>query len=262
MRASESVAAVSFVYFAVVCWFGRLHLPRRFLVTGVSLLLLGMIWFVSIQNSLVRNWVPVVYILAGYYVSGWMYVQPSERTERWLLAWDRKLLSDPTTRFSNWPPALLAYLDLVYTLCFMLLPAGIAVLAATGHLDHANRYWTIVTAAELGAFMPLAFIQTRPPWVIEPKAALPDGAMHRMAESAVRNVSHGVNTFPSGHAAGSLGIALAVGEAVPTAGFVFFVISVSIWFACVTGRYHYIIDVVTGVALALCIWAVTLVVGP
>ena len=260
MRASELVATAAFLYFAVGCWFGRSRLPRRLLVTVVSLSLVGLIRVVSAEGDLARDWAPVIYILAGYYVSGLMFVRPSEPVERWLRAWDHRLLTRPTTRFSHWPPMLLAYLDLVYTLCFMLLPTGFAVLVATGHRDQADRYWTIVTGSELGAFMPLAFIQTRPPWVLEPKPDLPDGRMHRMAERAVRNVSHGINTFPSGHAAGSLGIALAVGATVPAAGAVFLAVAASIWVACVVGRYHYVVDVVAGVALALCVWAVTLVV--
>ena len=261
MRASEFVAAFAFLFYAVVPWFGDVPFRRRLRVTGVSVLMLLAVNVVSHSGALVRDSAPVLYILVGYYLSGWLFVRPSAATERWLLGWDHRLLGDPTTRFSHWPAAFLAYLDAVYTGCFLLLPSGFATLALTGHSDVANRYWTVVTAAELGAFMPLAFIQTRPPWVLERRADLPDSVVHRMAEQAVRNVSIGVNTFPSGHAAGSLGIALALAGVAPIAGVCFLLISASICVACVVGRYHYVIDVVAGIALALGVWAVTIAIG-
>jgi membrane-associated phospholipid phosphatase len=261
MRASEYVAATAFLYFAVVCWFGTVRLSRRLLVTAVSLGLLVAVRVVSTAGITVRDCAPALFILAGYYVSGMVYVRPSERLERWLLDWDHRLLGDPTTRFSKWPPLLLAYLDLVYTLCFALLPAGLAALLFMGHRQDVDRYWTIVSIAELGAFMPLAFIQTRPPWVIERPADLPDGAVRHMAEQAVRRVSHGVNTFPSGHASGSVAIALALSRTMPAGAAVFLALAGSIAVACVVGRYHYSVDVVAGIALALGVWAVTLAVG-
>lgn len=261
MRASEYVAATAFLYFALACWSGRVPLARRLRITGASLLMASVIAWVSTRNSPLRDWAPAAYILVGYYVSGWIFVQPSTRVERWLLSWDHRLLGDPTRRFSHWPPLLLAYLDLVYTLCFLLLPAGYAALVLTGHTDLTDRYWTIVGASEFGAFMPLAFIQTRPPWAIERKADLPDGAVHRLASHAVRQVSIGVNTFPSGHAAGSLGLALAVSGPLPWAGAVLLFLAGTITVACVVGRYHYIVDVVAGVALALGVWAITLAAG-
>ena len=261
MRASEWVPATAFLYFALACWLGGVPLGRRVRITGASLIMTALIAWGSTTEGPLRDWAPGVYVLVGYYVSGWIFVRPSPGIEAWLMSWDHRLLGDPTRRFSHWPALLLAYLDLVYTLCFLLLPIGFAALLLTGHADLSNRYWTIVGASEFGAFMPLAFIQTRPPWAIERQADLPDGVMHRLASHAVRKVSIGVNTFPSGHAAGSLGLALAVSGALPWAGAVLLILAGTIMVACVVGRYHYIIDVVAGIALALGIWAVTLTAG-
>ena len=46
---------------------------------------------------------PILYILAGYYLAGRLFVAPSEALERLLLAWDRRLFGDPTTRFAAGP---------------------------------------------------------------------------------------------------------------------------------------------------------------
>jgi len=85
---------------------------------------------------------PLAYILAGYYLCAALFVHPSSRTEAWLLAWDRRLLDDPATRFAHWPRPVLVYLDLVYVGCFLLVPLGFAVLALNGLWRHADRYWT------------------------------------------------------------------------------------------------------------------------
>jgi hypothetical protein len=56
--------------------------------------------------------------------------------------------------------------------------------------------------------------------------------------------------------AGSLAVALAVLGVMPGAGLLLLVLAASIALACVVGRYHYVIDVLAGIALTLVIWAV------
>jgi hypothetical protein len=74
-----------------------------------------------------------------------------------------------------------AYLEIVYMCCFLILPGGLAALMLTGHSRLANHYWTMVLAADLGAFAPLSVFQTRPPWVLESKPVLADKSVHRLA---------------------------------------------------------------------------------
>ena len=60
--------------------------------------------------------------------------------------------------------------------------------------------------------------------------------------------SIGFNTFPSGHVAGSLAVALAVSEAVPAATIPMLVGAALISVSTVIGRYHYAVDGIAGVA--------------
>ena len=60
-----------------------------------------------------------------------------------------------------------------------------------------------------------------------------------------------VNTLPSGHAAGAVATALAVATVMPDAGAVFLVLALSIAMATVIGRYHYIVDSVLGIVVAM-----------
>jgi len=261
LRSSDWIALIYFLYLAGVCWLRPLPPSRRLFVTAMSLATAAIVFTSRAAPSVVHDWMPFVYIGVGYYLTGRLFVAPSMALESWLLAWDRRLFGDPTTRFARWPAPLVAYLDIVYTFTFLLLPAGFAVLAATGRSALADHYWTLVLAADLGAFAPLSVFQTRPPWVLERAPDLPARFVHRMASFMVRHATIRVNTFPSGHVAVSLAVAIAIAGVMPVAGAVLFVIAVSIAIACVVGRYHYAMDVVAGAALAGVVWAVTHLIG-
>jgi len=262
LRHSESLALAYFVYLAAIGWLRDVPLNRRLVVTAGGLTMCAAIVAIGRVGGLVlRQWAPNGYVLAGYYLCGRLFVQPSTRVESWLLHWDRRLLGDPSTRFHRWPSFLLAYLEVVYMGCFLLVPAGFAALAWTGHQAEADRYWTMVLAAEFGAFAPLPIVPTRPPWALAPRAVLNDRAVHRFASFFVRRTTIGANTFPSGHTAGSLAIALAVIVTLPRTGTVLLALALSIALACIVGRYHYIVDVIAGAALALAIWAAVAAAG-
>ncbi len=247
------------IYFAaltIAAWLRPLPIGRRIQMSVLGVLMCAAVAALAATAPALRDWVsPALAILAGYYVSGLFFVRPTPWFEAWLVEWDRRLLGDPATRFADWPRPFLAYLDVLYIGCFLLVPAGFAVLALTGRAAEANHYWTMVIAAELGSFLPLAVLQSRPPWMIERKAVLPDRSVHHAASLMVENLTIRANTFPSGHVAGSLAVALAVIGVMPGAGLLFLALAASIALACVVGRYHFIIDVVAGVALTLVIWA-------
>jgi membrane-associated phospholipid phosphatase len=255
VRSFEWIAVVYFGYLIAACWWPKLTAGRRALLTAGSAVSIAVVVAVARSGMpWLRDAAPMAYILAGYALSGRLFAAPSIAIESWLIGWDRRLLGDPTVRFSRWPRLLLAGLELVYMGCFLLIPGGLAILEWTGHASLVDRYWTMVMGAEFAAFAPLAFIQTRPPWALERRPELPDRAVHRLASQMVQHLSIRVNTFPSGHAAGSLAVALAVVGVLPGAGGLLLLLAAGICVACVVGRYHYAVDVVAGAAVALAIW--------
>lgn len=253
---TERLALAYFLYLAVVCWLRPLGRARQVGLTLVALLASVAILYARFAPIWVREWAPAAYILLGYYASAYLFIAPSRTTEAWLVAWDRRLLGDPSTRFARWPRTLVALLEIVYMGCFLLIGGGFVLLAARGERALADRYWTLVVGAELGSFAPLAFVQTRPPWALERKPVLADRAVHELAALMVERFTIRVNTFPSGHVAGSLAVALAVGGAMPWAGLAFGAVAVIVAIACIVGRYHYVIDVVAGALLAIALWFV------
>jgi len=262
VRTSEALAFWYFAACVVVPWLRPLPWRSRAQIAIAGAAMSAAILAIAHHApAVVRDWAPGASILVAYYVSGWFFVRPARRVEQWLMSWDRRLLGDPTTRFARWPRALLAYFELVYMGCFLLVPAGFAILTAIGRVDLADRYWTLVSAAEFGAFAPLVLIQTRPPWMLERKPVLADRTLHRAASLMVEHVTIGANTFPSGHVAGSLAVAFALVDVTPAIGMAMLLLAVSIGVATVVGRYHYVIDGIAGAGLACAVWTITRAAG-
>jgi membrane-associated phospholipid phosphatase len=259
VRTSELVAAAYAAYIAIVAarpkWPGR---QRAIAWIGSGAILLSVVWLATARQTpwiaLARDWAPALYILVGYYAAGALFVGPSPAFEGWLGRCDRRVLG--VWRPERLSAGLRAAFETCYAGTFLMIPAGFAVLVAGGRRADADRYWTIVALAELVAFGVLPWLPSRPPWIVEVGDGSEPSAIRRLALGWVRRTSHCANTFPSGHTAGSLAIALAVATVMPAAGLVLLAIALGIAIGCVTGRYHYVIDVLAGAVLALLAWAV------
>ena len=143
-------------------------------------------------------------------------------------------------------------------LVYLAVPAGATTLVVSGQADQVGHFWSIVLLAEFACYAALPWIQTRPPRVFE---STNEGTPHsvgirRLNLSLVSRASIHVNTLPSGHAAGALATALAVGTIMPIAGTVFLLGALLISIATVVGRYHYVADTVLGVLVAIAAWTV------
>jgi membrane-associated phospholipid phosphatase len=206
-----------------------------------------------------RDWLPALIILMGYFATGAFYVEPSLRVEAWLKRWDDWLIGAHT--FDRLPAALCLYLDVVYDLCFLMIPAGFAVLLWAGGAALADRFWTLVLAAEFCAFGTLPWLQARPPWALEGRRAADRTTIRRFSLFWVNHTSIRANTFPSGHASASLAVSLALAPAAPWAAVVFGIFAVSIAVGSVVGRFHYAIDAITGLLLAIAVWRCTAAFG-
>jgi membrane-associated phospholipid phosphatase len=213
-------------------------------------------WPRSAASLLMRDWAPAAYIFIAYYATGALFIAPSPSFEAWLGRSDARLLGG--WRPASLPGAVQAVLEGCYAGCFLLIPAGFAVLVAGGAREMADRYWTVVLLAELAAFAPLPWLPARPPWAVAPEKHV-NAPMRRFGLMWVRRTSHRANTFPSGHTAGSLAVAFAVIPVMPVSGSLLLMIALAISAGCVTGRYHYAVDVLAGVALAFVVWALVAV---
>jgi len=204
--------------------------------------------------------VPALVLLAGYRLSGLLFVRIDFRVEAWLLESDATTLGRTgiLARFQRAPRAVSEYFELCYLLVYSALPIGATLLAVSGQAGAVNRYWTAVLLSEFLCFAVLPWVQTRPPMILEAPASstINPGPFRRFNQFIAARASIRASTIPSGHAAGALASALGVGAVMPAAGAAFLVLALSITTASVLGRYHYALDSVLGLLVALIAWSV------
>jgi hypothetical protein len=201
---------------------------------------------------------PPLVLLAGYRLSGLLFVRIDFDVEARLLASDDRLLGRAgILRWYRSAPRLVSeYFELCYLLVYATLPAGATVLAFSGHAADVERYWTVVVLATSVCFGVLPWLQTRPPMLLEDRdrpAGRP-GPIRRLNQMIAARGSIRACTIPSGHAAGSMAAALVIVSVMPAAGTVFVALALSIAVASVLGRYHYAMDSFLGLLVALTIW--------
>jgi hypothetical protein len=200
--------------------------------------------------------IPSLAVLGTYRVSGAFFVRPSPHLERRLLASDDRLLhrSGLLRAYARAPRIVAEIFELFYLLVYLVVPAGATVLLVGGSIDALDSYWLTVFVAEVGCYAALPWLQSRPPRVLEPERSAHEGPIRRLNLWLLRHGSIQVNTLPSAHAAGALAVGLAVSTAMPAAGLGFSVVAIGITLATVFGRYHYAIDSILGVGVAIAAW--------
>jgi membrane-associated phospholipid phosphatase len=262
LRVSEILGLAYFVYLSIAAIVVRLPATRRAFVwiAAVSVVAaeLALARPSGWAAQTARDWLPALVILLAYFVTGAFFVAPSPRFEAWLRQWDERLVG--RAPFESVPAPVALYLDVVYDACFLMIPAGFATYMWSGS-GSADRFWTMVAAAEFLSFGTLPWLQARPPWVIEGRRDADRTGVRRFSLFWVDRTSIHANTFPSGHASASLAVALALLPVAPVAAAVFGVLAVSIAIGSVVGRFHYAIDAVAGLLLAAMIWWTMIVIG-
>lgn len=201
---------------------------------------------------------PMPVLLIGYWLSGLFFVRPMPAVESWLMAMDRRLLRQPGifAAYEGSPRFVRESLELAYVLVYPVIPAAVATLIIGGHAGGLPRFWTVVLLAEFISYGAMPWLQTRPPRAIEGAAGMfhPPSALRRFNASILDRGSIQANTVPSGHAAGAVATALAVADVMPYAGIGFLVVAAAIVAATVLGRYHYLVDSLLGILVALGVW--------
>jgi membrane-associated phospholipid phosphatase len=155
-------------------------------------------------------------------------------------------------------PVLGQWLEWTYLLCYPLVPAAFAVVWTWSDARDVERLWVAVLIAGFACYGALPWTAARPPRLLVDSSASRGIAI--INAHVLHRMSHGLNTFPSGHVAVSGAAALAVASVSTQAGVVFAAIAVSIAAAAVVGRYHYLVDVVIGGAVACAAWGIALLI--
>ena len=251
------MVGASVAYFAYVAIVG-LTLPglasrRRGLAAGISAVGLGLAAAASAAEGfwLESFLLPLLLLLVGYWASGTLWVTPQPRFERLLAAFDTAL--DIPRLAARLPRILCELLELSYVGIYALIP--LALLLHVGYAPDADpeRFWTVVLVTDYLCFAMLPWIQTRPPRALE--AVEPcRSSIRTLNLGLLQRTSIGVNTVPSGHAAEAMAIALLLMDAPTAIALVGLSGAILVSAGAVSGRYHYVLDVVAGWAVAVAVF--------
>ena len=248
MAAYESVALAYFVGLSLVAWRGPVPLQRRLIVSVMALAIVGVIAAVAeLGSSVLRGWAPHAYLVVGYWLPAMLTSQPvvATRFERWLVR------SDSHVR--RWLPAVPAplrpFTEVAYLLCYPMIPAAFAMVWTRGVPSDVTRFWVAVLLSGYACYICLPWLVSRPPRLLEGASVSVD-PLAGINGHVLGRVSHGLNTFPSGHVAVSCAASAMLAAVSPAAAVGFGIVAALIAVGAAAGRYHYAVDVLFGFAVA------------
>jgi membrane-associated phospholipid phosphatase len=230
---------------------------RRVAALVSSLALVGGVFVASRWTPLlVRESLPIVYLLAGYWIPGLVVGRESPRRqpalERWLAGMDRRAAA-PMPRV---PEVVIEVLELAYLFCYPLVPACLLLLLLRATDAAIERFWTSVLVSGYACYGTLPWLVMYPPRRTGTRAGTP-GAIRRLNVLVLGRASHGWTTFPSGHVAVSYAAAVSLWHVWPQAGIVVALVAAGVAAGAVAGRYHYALDVAAGFVLAAGVTVIT-----
>ena len=208
--------------------------------------------------QVVREWIPGLYLVQGYWLCGFFFERPMTAVEQRLIDFDRLVFRTfkVTDFLMRGPRVVLEYFELTYLLAYPFVPVSFAAILWLGARGEADSYWTSLLIAGFGAYGVLPWIQTRPPRAFERQGPADARGLffRRLNVTVLNHASVQVNTFPSGHASVTCAAALAVATVDTGLGLGFGVIAMSIVLATVLGRYHYAVDSIVGALVGVIAW--------
>jgi hypothetical protein len=243
-----------FAYLLAVIAQRRWELPRVRLALAGSLAALGFLlftWRVE-QPAVLIEWLwPPAVLLMAYWTSGLLFVRPVGWQERTLAWMDDRLGVRAAAR--GIPRAGAELLEAAYVGVYPLVLAAFLIHLAFSAQPDPARFWAVVLVTDFICFGFLPWIQTRPPRALE--AGDPWSAATRTLNLRLLGAtSINVNTFPSGHAAEALVVALLTLDAPASIVVLMFASALAVSAGAVLGRYHYLADAVAGWIVALLVW--------
>jgi membrane-associated phospholipid phosphatase len=247
MMPFEWLSALWFSALAMVA----LAMRRRPFATRALLLSAALVALVLLTSRMasttIRAWAGHLYLVAAYWIPSLLATgAPGTWFEEWLVrsdaGWRRHV--------SAFPAWLAHTCELAYLLCYPLVPTAFLVVWTSGDDADVNRFWMVVLAAGFACYGALPWLVSRPPRLTSGERIPPRGVAQVNA-LVLDRLSHQLNTFPSGHVAVSVASALSVWAVSPPAGAVIGAIALGVSVGAITGRYHYVVDVIVGMAVGV-----------
>jgi membrane-associated phospholipid phosphatase len=227
--------------------------PQRLRAAGYAALAIVLVIVAcSTAPWAVRAWLPHAYLVLGYWLPAMLTPVPtSDGFQRRLAAAEAFLGSPDVRRLPAW---VMHWFELSYLFCYPIVPISFSVVWARGTAEDVERFWIAVLSAGFACYGTLPWTAAWPPRLV---SRCDHHGLAAVNVRVLQRVSHGFNTFPSGHVAVAVAASMAVATVSPAAGAIVGVVAASIAIAAAVGRYHYVVDVIAGVLVGLLAWSLT-----
>ena len=237
-------------------WFSALAMValvmRRRPRAGHALLLsaalaLVIVFASRMASTTARAWAGHLYLVAAYWIPALLATgAPGTWFEQWLVRSDARW----RRHVSGVPGWIAQVCEVAYLLCSPLVPIAFLVAWRSGDPADVNRFLMAVLGAGFLCYGTLPWLVSRPPRLLSLET-VPVHGMNRINVFVLERVSHQLNTFPSGHVAVSIASAFSVWTVSAPAGAVIGVVALGVSVGAITGRYHYVVDVMTGAVVGV-----------
>ena len=277
LRKSEWILVGYFLYVVGVSLFIDIppHVRTRVLVVNATViaayLALGFCFSgrASRVLNIFRDWTPFFLVPLCYREMGWF--APAEHTyelERVWIVWDRWLLHDWGVRdaIEALGPVLPAYLEICYTLVYLLAPFVMLMLYAYLYRREASdRFLFIYLLGTLLSYALFPYFPSEPPRTVFPLDDMPriDTVFRQINWWILKDAGIHTSVFPSAHVSASCSVvfgAFLIMKRGRWAPYAAAAVTLGIFWATIYGRYHFAVDSVAGVGVSLAALGVTLLV--
>ncbi|MBI3683483.1 MAG: phosphatase PAP2 family protein [Acidobacteria bacterium] len=208
-------------------------------------------------SAVVRDWIPLSLILAGYWQADWFPSPPVTRWEQTWIQWDRILLDGFGLRrgleaFGWMVPSLL---EGAYLLLYAVPPLCVGALYLCHKRARTDRFLATCFLGTFFVYALLPHFPTASPRLMFPGQDLPNfgGLCRSMNVWLLDHLDISTSVFPSGHVAVAFSAALGLRQAVPEKRLLwgsFLAVAGLVFTATVYGRYHYAVDGLASVGIA------------
>lgn len=267
LRRTEWALISYFTYTALFALFTPARAELKCLTVGLNAAIIAGYFLLAhaaaLRNraffSILRDWYPAPLLLMAYREMGWY--APSHHTyelERGWIVWDRFFLYDLGAKpaIESLGALLPALLEISYSLVYTIPYFSLAVLYAYGLRARADRFLFPFAFSVLAAYALFPYFPSEPPRTVFPGQDLPAymTVFRRFNLWLVGNYGIHISVFPSAHCSGAFAGAFGMRYALPEKPWVWrFLLALAVFIATATvyGRYHYLVDALAGLGIAL-----------
>jgi membrane-associated phospholipid phosphatase len=206
-----------------------------------------------------RDWLPYPLSLLCYREAGWLAsVIPFHDLEHQWILWDRLVLDTWQGRaaIESLGPVIPTVLEAAYLSVYVIGPLAIGALYLVRRREAADCLWVAFLLGLMLSYVQFPFWPSEPPRTVFPGWDLPSflTPLRKLNLFLVGNYGIHSSVFPSAHVSGAVAAALMLRRLLPDRrlmGNAAMIVAVLIAVATVYGRYHYVVDAVSGAAVGV-----------